>query len=46
MIDRIGWKKAQRRLAISVPGGRVPTVLELKQAAELYGWAVITLTSQ
>jgi hypothetical protein len=44
MIDRIGWKKARRRLAISVTGGRVPTVVELKDAALLYGWSVITLT--
>jgi F420H(2)-dependent quinone reductase len=44
MIDRIGWKKAQRRLGISLPGGRAPTVLELKDAAREYGWSVITLT--
>jgi hypothetical protein len=44
VIDRIGWKKARRRLAISVAGGRVPTVVELKDAALLYGWSVITLT--
>jgi hypothetical protein len=46
MIGRIGWKKAQRRLGISLPGGRVPTVLELNDAALSYGWSVITLTSQ
>jgi hypothetical protein len=44
MIDRIGWKKAQRQLGISLPGGRAPTVLELKDAAREYGWSVITLT--
>ena len=44
MIDRIGWKKAQRQLGISPPGGRAPTVLELKDAAREYGWSVITLT--
>ncbi len=44
MIDRMGWKKAQRQLGISVPGGRAPTVLELKDAADEYGWSVITLT--
>ena len=33
MIDRIGWNKAQRQLGISLPGGRAPTVLELKDAA-------------
>jgi hypothetical protein len=44
MIDRIGQKKAQRQLGISLPGGRVPTALELKDAAREYGWSVITLT--
>ena len=44
MIDRIGWKKAQRQLGISRPGGRAPTALELKDAAREYGWSVITLT--
>jgi hypothetical protein len=29
MIDRVGWKKAQRQLGISLPGGRAPTLLEL-----------------
>jgi hypothetical protein len=44
MIDRIGWEKARRQLGISLPGGRAPTVLELKDAAGEYGWSVITLT--
>ena len=44
MIDRIGWKKAQRQLGISSPGGRAPTLLELSDAALEYGWSVITLT--
>jgi hypothetical protein len=44
MIDRIGWKKAQRQLGISLPGERAPTVLELNDAACEYGWSVITLT--
>ena len=44
MIDRLGLKKAQRQLGISLPGGRVPTALELKDAAREYGWSVITLT--
>jgi hypothetical protein len=44
MIGRIGWKKAQRQLGISLPGGRAPTVLELSDAAREYGWSVITLT--
>ena len=44
MIDRIGLTKAQRQLGISLPGGRAPTALELKDAAHGYGWSVITLT--
>ena len=44
MIDRIGPKKAERQLGISLPGGRAPTALELKDAAHEYGWSVITLT--
>jgi hypothetical protein len=44
IIGRIGWKKAQRQLGISLPGGRAPTVLELSDAARDYGWSVITLT--
>jgi len=44
MIDRIGQKKAQRQLGISLPGRRAPTALELKDAAREYGWSVITLT--
>ena len=46
VIDLIGWKKAQRRLGISLPGGRAPTVLELSDAAREYGWSVITLIPQ
>ena len=44
MIDHIGWKKAQRQLGISLPGGRAPTLVELNDAAGEYGWSVITLT--
>jgi hypothetical protein len=44
MIGRIGWKKAQRQLGISLPRGRAPTLLELNDAAGEYGWSVITLT--
>jgi hypothetical protein len=44
MIDRIGWKKAQRQLGISLADGRAPTVLELQDAAREYGWSVISLT--
>ena len=44
MIDRVGWQKAQRQLGLSLPGGRPPTLPELKDAADEYGWSVITLT--
>ena len=44
VIDRLGWDKARRHLGISTIEGRPPTVLELKAAAQDYGWAVITLT--
>ena len=44
MIDRMGWKEARRQLGISLPGGRPPTLTELKDAADEYGWSVITLT--
>jgi hypothetical protein len=44
MIGRMGWRKAQRQLGISIPGGRAPTLLELEEAARAYGWSVITLT--
>jgi hypothetical protein len=44
MIGRLGWKKAQRQLGISLPGGRAPALLELSDAAGEYGWSVITLT--
>ena len=44
LITRLGWDKARRYLGISVRGRRPPTVLELKDAADEYGWSVITLT--
>jgi F420H(2)-dependent quinone reductase len=46
IIDRLGWDKARRYLGISISGGRPPTVLELKDAAREYGWAVVTLTAR
>jgi hypothetical protein len=46
LIDRLGWNKARRHLGIAAPGGRPPTVLELKDAAREYGWSVVTLTAR
>ena len=44
IIDRLGWLRASRHLGISAPGDQAPTVLELKEAADEYGWSVIKLT--
>ena len=44
VIARLGWNQARRRLGIAGPDGRKPTLLELKDAAREYGWAVVTLT--
>lgn len=43
VIDRLGWPQAGRRLGLSGPDGRRPTLLELKDAAAEYGWSVVTL---
>ena len=44
VIDHLGWDKARRHLGIVTPEGEQPTVLDLKDAAQEYGWTVITLT--
>jgi hypothetical protein len=44
VIEQLGWPQAGRRLGIAGPGGRQPTMLELKDAAAEYGWSVVTLT--
>ena len=44
IIGRLGWPTASRRLGIATPHGRRPTALELRVAAQTYGWSVITLT--
>jgi len=46
IIDRLGWPRASRHLGISAPGDSAPTVLELKEAADEYGWTVIKLTAR
>ena len=45
VIDRLGWRQASRQLGISGSDDRQPTLLELKEAAAEYRWAVITLTT-
>jgi hypothetical protein len=45
VIDRLGWQQAARQLGIKTAHGRRPTVLELRAAAQAYGWSVITLTA-
>jgi F420H(2)-dependent quinone reductase len=44
VIEHLGWAKASRQLGIATPGGKRPTLLELRVAAQTYGWSVITLT--
>ena len=45
VIEHVGWQKAARQLGIATAYGRRPALLELKAAAQAYGWAVITLTA-
>lgn len=44
VIDHLGWPKAAHQLGITTRHGHRPTLLELRVAAQTYGWAVITLT--
>lgn len=44
VIAHLGWPKASRQLGLATPHGRRPTLLELRVAAQEYGWSVITLT--
>lgn len=44
VIDHVGWHRARRQLGIEGPGGRPPTLLELKDAAAAYGWSAVVLT--
>jgi F420H(2)-dependent quinone reductase len=46
IIDKLGWPRAARQLGISVPGGRVPTLLDLKAASSGYNLSVIKLTAR
>ena len=45
VIDHLGWPWAARRLGISAPDDRQPTVIELRDAAAENGWSVVTLTA-
>lgn len=45
VIGHLGWPKAARQLGIATAHGARPTLLELRVAAQVYGWAVITLTA-
>jgi hypothetical protein len=44
VIQHLGWPKAARQLGVSTPDDQPPSVLALKDAAQEYGWSVITLT--
>jgi hypothetical protein len=45
VIEHLGWPAAARQLGIKTDHGQRPTLLELRVAAQSYGWAVITLTA-
>ena len=44
VIEHLGWPRAARQLGIETDHGQRPTLLELRVAAQVYSWAVITLT--
>jgi len=45
VIAQLGWPKAARQLGIATSHEHRPTLLELRVAAQHYGWSVITLTA-
>ena len=45
VISHLGWEKAAKQLGIATAHGHRPTLLELRVAAQTYGWSVITLTA-
>jgi hypothetical protein len=46
VIEHLGWQKAARQLGLKTPREQRPTLLELRAAAQRYGWSVITLTAR
>jgi len=46
VIRDLGWQKAARQLGITTADGLRPTLLELRVAAQAYGWSVVTLTAR
>lgn len=45
VIEHLGWPRASRQLGIATAHGQRPTLLELRVAAQVGRWAVITLTA-
>jgi hypothetical protein len=45
VIEHAGWQWASRQLGIATAYGHRPTLLDLRAAAQAYGWSVITLTA-
>ncbi len=43
VINRLGWRAAQRRLGIRVNVGRTPTVDELVEAVRASGLSIVRL---
>lgn len=44
VIERIGWKAAQRQFGLKIQAGRKPSLPELENAAREFGLASLTLT--
>jgi hypothetical protein len=46
VIDRIGWKAAQRQFGLKIPGGRTPSSVELEATVREFNLASLTLAAQ
>jgi hypothetical protein len=44
-VERLGWPAARRQLGIATADGHVPTLAELREAAQAFDLAIITLTT-
>ena len=45
VIEHLGWQQAARQLGVATAQGQRPTLIDLRAAAQEYGWSVITLTA-
>ena len=46
LIERIGWKAAQRQFGLKIPGGRTPSSVELEATVREFNLASLTLAAQ